>query len=328
MSKNGSKVGLWIAVGILSLMLFGSVLTNIGLTAAFFSGSQVVDGDYPADEAPRYEEIWSHGYGETKVVRIQLAGVIMRGRRDRLFGHEPDMVELILGQIRAATIDEEVKAIILEVDSPGGAVTPSDEIYDALEKFKREDEDRVIMVFVRDLGASGAYYAAMAGDYIMAEPTAIVGSVGVIMQTLNMKALGDKVGLSSVTIASGANKDMLNPFEEVDPLHVQMLQELVDGMQERFASIVEESRGLESRVLLDGRVFSATQAMEHQLIDGVGYWQDAVDKLTSLLDVEDIYIVRYYEEVGFFDMLISSKLPKMPDLNAIQSPRFMYLWKP
>ena len=328
MANNGSKVGCWIVIGILALMLFGSFLTNIGLTAALFSGPAVAGNDYPIDEEPMFDEIWSYGYGETKVVRIDLTGVIMRGRQQRLFGYEPDMVELILSQIRAATIDEDVQAILLEVDSPGGAVTPSDEIHAALEQFKRDDENRIIMVFVRDLGASGAYYAAMAGDFIMAEPTAIVGSVGVIMQTLNMRGLGEKIGLSSVTIASGENKDMLNPFEEVDPVHVAMLQELVDGMQDRFASIVETSRGLESRELLDGRVFSASQAIEANMIDGVGYLQDAIDKLVFMLDVEDIYIVRYYEQRGFFDTLMASKTPVVPDFNAVQSPKFLYLWKP
>ncbi|MEA2068056.1 MAG: signal peptide peptidase SppA [Verrucomicrobiota bacterium] len=328
MANNGSKVGSWIVIGILALMLFGSFLTNIGLTAALFSGPAVAGNDYPVDEEPMFDETWSYGYGETKVVRIDLTGVIMRGRRQRLFGYEPDMVELILSQIRAATIDEDVQAILLEVDSPGGAVTPSDEIHAALEQFKREDESRIIMVFVRDLGASGAYYAAMAGDFIMAEPTAIVGSVGVIMQTLNMKGLGEKVGLSSVTIASGENKDMLNPFEEVDPIHVAMLQELVDGMQDRFASIVETSRGLESRELLDGRVFSASQAIEANMIDGVGYLQDAIDKLVAMLGVEDIYIVRYYEQRGFFDTLMASKTPVVPGFSAVQSPKFLYLWKP
>ena len=328
MNGNGSKVGCWIAIAVLALMLFGSFITNIGLTALFFSGSAVAGTDYPLDEEPFYDEVWSYGYGETKVVRIALTGIIMRGSRERLFGYEADMVEVLLSQIRSATIDPDVKAIILEVDSPGGAVTPSDEIYAALEQFKRDDEERVIMVFIRDLGASGAYYAAMAGDYIMAEPTAIVGSVGVIMQTLNMKGLGEKLGLTSVTIASGENKDMLNPFEEVNPQHVAMLQELVDSMQNRFASIVETSRGFESRELLDGRVFDASQAMEHGFIDGVGYWQDAVETLKFLLDVEDLYIVRYHESSGFLDSLMGAKGPSIPDFTAVQSPRLLYLWKP
>lgn len=328
MANKGSKVGYWIAIAVLAMLLFGSFITNVGLTTVLFSGSAGLGNDHPVDEEPVFEEIWSHGYGETKVVRIDLTGVIMRGRRERLLGYEPDMVESILSQIRAATIDLNVKAILLEVDSPGGGVTPSDEIYAALEQFKTTDEERLIMVFIRDLGASGAYYAAMAGDYIMAEPTAIVGSVGVIMQTFNMKALGEKIGLSSVTIASGKNKDMLNPLEAVDPQHMAMLQELVDGMQERFASIVEDSRGLESRELLDGRVFNASQALECNMIDGVGYLQDAIDKLTFLLDVEELYLIRYYEERGFFEALMASKLPQLPSLEAVKAPRFLYQWKP
>ena len=148
------------------------------------------------------------------------------------------------------------------------------------------------------------------------------------MQTFNAKVLGEKIGLSSVTIASGDNKDMLNPLEEVDPQHVAMMQVLVDGMQERFASIVENSRGFESRDLLDGRIFSAPQALEHNFIDGIGYLQDAIDKLASLLGVEDLYMIRYYEERGFFETLMASRMPQLPDLNIMQSPRFLYLWKP
>ncbi len=329
MGKNGSKVGFWIAIVVLGMFLFGSFLTNVGLFAALFVGSSVADTNYPVDEFPSYEEVWSFGYGDTKVVRIDLVGVIMRGQRDRLFGSEPDMVEAALNQIRTAMNDPDVKAILLEVDSPGGGVTPSDEIYTALRQFKEADDERIVMVFIRSLGASGAYYAAMAGDYIIAEPTAIIGSVGVIMQTLNMKGLGDKLGLSSVTIASGANKDMLNPFKEVNPQHMAMLQELVDGMQDRFATIVEESRGFENRDLLDGRVFSAQQALKHNFIDGIGYWQEAVDRIEELLGEEEVYLVRYQDEMTFLEMLMTSKAPHLPDVTALETaPRFLYQWKP
>lgn len=330
MGNNGSKVGLWVAVAVLAMLLFGSFITNVGLFAALFSGPVDTDSEYPMDEVPYYDEVWSYGSRDgAKVVRIDLVGVIMRGQRERLFGYEPDMVEITLSQILAATHDPEVKAILLEVDSPGGAVTPSDEIYAALKQFKAADEERVIMVFIRDLGASGAYYAAMAGDYIVAEPTAIVGSVGVIMQSINMKGLGDKLGLSSVTIASGANKDMLNPFKEVDPAHRAMLQALVDDMQDRFATIVEESRGFENRDLLDGRVFSAKQALKHNFIDKIGYWKEAVDELERLLGVDELYLVRYYEEQTFFEMLMSAKGPQLPDMTVLETtPRFLYQWKP
>ncbi len=330
MSRNGSKIGFWITIVVLCMLLFGSFLTNVGLFAALFSGPAAESNNtYPVDEFPSYDEIWSYGQGDTKVVRIDLVGVIMRGQRDRLFGSDPDMVEAALSQIRTAMNDPDVKAILLEVDSPGGAVTPSDEIYTALKQFKASDDERIVMVFIRSLGASGAYYAAMAGDYIIAEPTAIVGSVGVIMQTLNMKNLGDKLGLTSVTIASGENKDMLNPFKEVDPAHVAMLQTLIDGMQDRFATIVEESRGFSNRELLDGRIFSAQQALENNFIDGIGYWQEAVDRLEKLLGVDEVYLVRYHTEQTFFEMLMSSRMPKLPDMTALETPpRFLYQWKP
>jgi len=328
MANNGSKVGCWIAIAILVLLLFGSFLANIGLTAAVLAGSSKEHADHPVDEEPDFDEIWSHGYGDTKVVHIELSGVIMRGRRERLLGSDPDMVESILSQIRAARNDPSVRAILLEVDSPGGAVTPSDEIYTALRQFKGSAEDRRVLVFIRDLGASGAYYAAMAGDYIMAEPTAIVGSVGVIMQTLNMKGLADMIGLKSVTIASGENKDMLNPLKEVNPQHLEMLQELVDEMQDRFAGIVMDARDIESRALLDGRVLTANQALDSNLIDGIGYWSEAVEQLKVLLDVEDIYIVRYAQKHGVLDALLTAALPSLPDVNTLESPRFLYLWKP
>lgn len=330
MSKNGSKVGCWITVVILLLLLGGCFLAGSGLLISLGAkASNLKVKNYPVDEAPEFEEIWSYGYGDTKVVRIELQGVISRGRRERLIGFEPDMVENILTQILAATRDDEVKAIMLEVDSPGGGVTPSDEIYAALLRFKAQDPQRRILVFIRDVGASGAYYAAMAGDCVVVQPTAIVGSIGVIMQTINIKGLSDKLGLSSVTIASGENKDMLNPFEEVDPKHVAVLQEMIDEMQDRFASIVQNARGLESRELLDGRIFSASQALEHRLIDRIGYWEDAVEQLETMLDVDELYFVRYQVTRSFFDELMGVHMPKLPELDSLDlSPRFLYQWKP
>lgn len=329
MGEKGSRTtGLWITIGVLVVLLLGNGLLTLGMSVALFSGSSVEKDNHPVDEEPALSEVWSYGYGSTKVARIPLTGVILRGESDRLFGYEPDMVATILKQIRAATIDDKVKAILLEINSPGGAVTPSDEIYAALNHFKAEDEERIIIAFIRDLGASGAYYAAMASDYIIAEPTAIVGSVGVIMQSLNMKGLSEKLGLSSVTIKSGANKDMLNPFEEVNPEHIAMLQQMIDSMQDRFASIVQQSRGFESRELLDGRVFTASDALDKKFIDAIGYWQDAIDQTEALLGVDEVYMVKYSRKRGFFDALMSSKLPEISQLTSIQSPRFLYLWQP
>ncbi|HBO87361.1 MAG TPA: signal peptide peptidase SppA [Verrucomicrobia bacterium] len=327
MARRKSRWGFWVAIGVLIFLLLGSWLLNLGLMAAFF-GSEVESDLGPIDAAPSFDEIWSSGYGDVKVVRLKLSGLIMRGTGEKLFGVASDPVETLLRQIRCAEEDEAVQAILLEVDSPGGAVTPSDEIYEALRRFRASKEGRRVVVHIRDLGASGAYYVAMAADYLMAEPTAIVGSVGVIMQSLNMKGLSDKVGLSAVTIKSGKNKDLLNPFEEVNPNQVALLQEVVDGMQDRFAGLVVEARGLESRALLDGRIFLADAALQAGLIDGVGYMDEALAKMAELIEVNDLYVVRYEQKMDIWDAFLRVRVPSLSVNSFLSGPRFLYLWRP
>ncbi|MFL2832250.1 MAG: signal peptide peptidase SppA [Coraliomargaritaceae bacterium] len=327
MARRKSRWGFWVAIGVLTFLLMGSWLLNLGLMAAFF-GSEVESDLGPIDAEPSFDEIWSSGYGDVKVVRLKLSGLIMRGAEEKLFGLNSDPVETLLRQIRCAEEDKAVQAILLEVDSPGGAVTPSDEIYEALRRFRTSKEGRCVVVHIRGLGASGAYYVAMAADYLMAEPTAVVGSVGVIMQSLNMKGLSDKIGLSAVTIKSGKNKDLLNPFEEVNPNQVALLQEVVDGMQNRFAGLVVEARGLESRALLDGRIFLAEAALQAGLIDGVGYMDEALAKMAELIEVNDLYVVRYEQKLDIWDAFLRVRVPSLSANSFLSGPRFFYLWRP
>jgi protease-4 len=148
------------------------------------------------------------------------------------------------------------------------------------------------------------------------------------METVNMKGLGDKLGIQAVSITSGANKDMLNPLKEVNPYHVQMLQDVVNDMYNRFANIVQESRGISSRVLLDGRILTANQALRGHFIDGIGYWINAIDQLQELLEVDDIHLIRYQKKRSFFETLLEAHTPAIPSLKASTAPRFLYQWKP
>jgi protease-4 len=317
--KNNRK--LWIAVILLSLALAGT----------WISRCRQYEEDYPRDEAPKLDETWSFGSGNVKVARIPLDGVIMRNEEEGFFTARADMVESILTQVRAAERDTEMRAIILEVNSPGGGVTPSDEIYNALRKFRASRPDRRVVVFIRDLGASGAYYAAMAGDFIIAEPTAVVGSIGVIMQSMNFQGLSEKIGITDVTIKSGANKDMLNPFRPVDTNQLALLQVLIDDMQTRFSGIVVESRKLDRAAkpeLFDGRIFSASDALNKGLIDEVGYWNDALARTAQLLDTGALRVVRYEPQRTFFEQLIEGKSPVVLPSLKLHSPQFLYLWKP
>lgn len=323
--------GLWIAISILGLFLSFSLLLNLGLFAgisAHKSGSTARLNGYPEDQFPDFKEYWSYGQGEEKVVHIQLNGAIMREPEQGGFFPRPDIITSILQQIRAATNDREVRAIMMELNSPGGGVTPSDEIYAALQGFKASSSDRKVIIFTRDLAASGAYYIAMAGDYFVAEPTSIIGSIGVIMQSINLKGLAEKIGVTDVTITAGKNKDLLNPFQAVDPAHVANLQALVNDSYARFLAIVNHARPNVNRELLDGRVYSARDALKYEMIDEIGYWPSAVKAAATLLGAEDVQIVRYEAPTGLAALLSRMHMPVVPSLISGGRPKMMYIWKP
>ncbi|MCA1809017.1 MAG: signal peptide peptidase SppA [Lentisphaerae bacterium] len=326
-------MGFWLVIillaGLLALSVFGNLALLAGLIAT--AGQSQPEG---SDEFPAFHERPSYGVDGPKAVRIALAGIITRDAAGGLLFPGPDHVDLVLRQIRAARQDQEVQAIILEIDSPGGAITPTDEIYHALQKFRSSTPDRRVLVHVRDMAASGGYYVAMASDWIIAEPTAIIGSIGVIMQTLNWKTLSENIGIRGVTITAGKNKDLLNPFEEINPEHLAILQQIADDMHGRFAGIVRDRLGLDDDTLArltDGRVYVATAAARQGMIDQIGYWDDVMDKLRELLDTEDVYVVRYEQPHSFASLLARMSLPDaglLSSLNRQQAPRLMYLWRP
>jgi protease-4 len=285
------------------------------------------------DEAPFMTETWSSGASDgVKVVRIPVEGIIMLGEGSRWMSGNANTV---LRSIRRATHDEEVKGLILEINSGGGGITDSDVIYRALLRFKEAGEGRVIVSIFGDTAASGAYYIALASDHILAHPTTLTGSIGVILQSYNFKELAQKLGISDVTITSGANKDMLNPFKDVSPEQREMLQNVISAMHERFVSLVAKHRNLPQDTvapLADGRVFVAEEALKHKLIDGLGYAEDAQEKMAELLEAKDgVKVFRYGEHVTLMDLLsrpgfgFQSELTRLLR-NENDGPKLMYRW--
>ena len=343
MSDEKSKKGWWKGCGCF-LILF-MVLGIGGLVAAgaviFFIGDEFVSGksfsigqSYSQkggeDEVPQLKEIWSYGTGDMKVVRIPLQGMIMLSEDNWKSGN----ANMVLRSIRRATHDPDVKGLILEVDSGGGGITDSDIIYNELKKFKALDDERIIVTIMGDIAASGAYYIAIISDFIMAHPTTLTGSIGVIMQSYNFKELAQKIGVKDVTIKSGANKDLLNPFIEVNPEHRELMQKLISAMHERFITLVAENREMTKEAvapLADGRVFLADEAVKNGLIDGIGYDDDARAKMAELLNVESIKVFKYEEELGFFDMLsrpgfgVNFDLKRLLQEN-VREGRLQYHW--
>ncbi len=332
--RRPSRAIFWIVIILLLVGLAVSVAINFGLAVGLLSRNAASLASLSSggeDEYPVLTEIWSCGEGKTKAVRIAVDGVIDRTVPSGLFESPQDMVSSVLTQIRAADNDSDVKAIILEVDSPGGGLTPSDEIWNALSKFKEQD-GRKIVVFMRDLAASGGYYISMAGDWLMAEPTTIVGSIGVILSTLNWKDLSQKIGITDVTIKSGKNKDFLNPFHPVPSEQLQILQDMIDASYQRFYDIVKDARNLaddDLKPIADGRVLDAAKALEAGLIDEIGYWDDAVSKTAELLGTTQVKVVRYESKRSFLSLLSRAQAPNVfTALRDAERPRLMYLWKP
>ncbi len=282
------------------------------------------------DAFPSLQETWSEGEGNTKVVRIPLTGMIVLGTEPGLFGGVSP-AEFALRSIRRATLDSSVRALILEINSGGGGITASDIIHQELLRFKQTQEGRKIIVLCGDIAASGAYYVALAADKILAHPTTITGSIGVMIQTLNIRDLGQLLGIRDVTIKSGENKDLLNPFGEPTNEQVEMLQNVVDAMHERFKQLIVASRSLAPNVvseLADGRIFTAADAVQYGLIDGIGYWDDTVASLRNLLEADDLIIYRYEQAFSLRQLLRgSTSLRPSAWIEHLQGPRLMYQWR-
>ncbi len=333
-NKKCSHAGFWIAISLLGAFLFFSGLVNVSLFIALAAkaGVSVVKGE-GEDEFPKFTERWSYGSGDLKAVRIGIQWPIFRDSEPNFWGVRYDRVESTLRQIRAAMNDEDVLAILLEVDSPGGDITSCEEIVAALEDFKASADDRIVVAMVRDLAASGGYMVSLPADWIIAEPTATLGSIGVILQTLNWKALSEKIGITDVTIKSVENKDLLNPFRDVSSNQLVQLQGLVDEMHQRFVTQVQEARGVDAealKTLADGRIFSAEIALKNKLIDQIGTWNDALDKLSELLGEESVRIVRYEHKPQFLELLSEIRAPPLSYSRLVEysTPRLMYLWRP
>jgi len=307
--RSGRGCLIFIGIAILVAMLAGLLMIGgcvwMVKSATGGGGCEAArDTKMGEDESPAMNEVWAWGKGDTKVVMISVRGMIMLDEEESFFGTRLSSASSALNAIRRATHDPEVRAIILDIDSGGGGITASDVIYEALKKFKAAQKGRHVVALMNDVAASGAYYIALASDRIVAHPTTITGSIGVLMQSFNFKELALKIGVKDVTIKSGANKDMLNPLEELSDAQRLMLQQIVDQLHSRFVRLVAQNRKLpEAKVrdLADGRIFTADQAQALGLIDEIGYFQDAVDTTASLLSVDHVKVYRYERERSFSD---------------------------
>ena len=280
---------------------------------SLFGGSKSDEDDGFSGDASGLREVWVDDWTRpgvsddamlAKAVRIPLAGTIDLGEDS--FGEE-GAAATALRAIRRATQDSSVDAILLLVDSGGGGITASDILYDALVKFREEREDRRIVALMGDMACSGAYYASLPADRILAHPTTITGSIGVILPSINVRQLADRIGIVDDSIQSGDNKAMLNPMRELTDAQRAMLQGTVDELHARFTGLVAKHRGIAPKdvaALADGRIYTARQALALKLIDGLGYLDDAESAVVDVLDAKNgVAFYEYEHKLSLRDLL-------------------------
>ncbi|MBL8021551.1 MAG: signal peptide peptidase SppA [Leptospirales bacterium] len=238
----------------------------------------------------------------SKVLVIPIQGVI---GADGLLSRGGTDVPQIKRTLDLAADDQDIKAILLLIDSPGGTVTASDQIHKLLSDHSSQFK-RPIYAHVDGLGASGAYYIAMASQEINASPSAMVGSIGVILQSFSVRGLLDKVGIEYRSIKTGKNKDMLSPFRDLREDEKDFLQKQLSQVYERFLAHITASRKARLpedrlRQLADGAVYGAEQSRDSGLIDSVSYVEEYLGQVQKKLSLADVSFVAY--------------LPAGPDYN-------------
>ncbi len=231
-----------------------------------------------------------------KIGVLEIRGIIVDSRQ-------------VLESLKRFSEDRQVKGILVRIDSPGGAVAPSQEIYRELARIHKEGKKKVVASF-GNVAASGGYYIAAAADKIVSNPGTITGSIGVIMELSNVQELLDKIGVESYVIKSGELKDIGSITRPMTDREKQVLQSVIDDVYMQFVEHVAEGRGMaveKVKLIANGSIFSGRQALGLGLVDKLGTFQDAVDLITELAGIEGkprlVYDQR--ERLGWIDYVVN-----------------------
>ncbi len=314
--RSGWKI-FWAIITVLSI-LCNIILFLMLISVAFFAFLGPARRDF------FIEEVIREGPPEQKIVVVNLQGII-DGRT----------YTDVYKQLRTAGADKKVKGVIVRVDSPGGMASASDRIYNEIGKFK-EETGKPVVAFMQNVAASGGYYASAACDKIVAEPTTITGSIGVIMTYFVFQELLEgTLGIEPVVVKSGLRKDWPTMFKSPTKEQLEYLDEkLITPVYERFVNIVADSRAEltidDVKRLADGSIYSAEEAYNEKLIDEIGYLDKAIEQVLSLAGIRDAEVVEYRRpfSLAYFLEARAESILKIDrsTLHKLGTPEVMYLW--
>jgi protease-4 len=349
--SRGWMVAAIILCVLLAFSLFGNLTQFVASAFSFKRGLRTEAFGSAREVGPRLEEcLLENNKSPNKIAVITVDGIITSHERDEAGNN---MVDVIKAQLDRAQDDKRVKAVILKVDSPGGEVLASDEIYKEIRAFQ-EDSKKPVICSMGSLAASGGYYISSGSRWIVANELTLTGSIGVIMHGWNYRGLMDKVGIAPTTYKSGKFKDMLSGDREtnqIPPEESAMVQGLIDDTYGKFKDVVADGREAahelnkkEGKALADnwadfadGRVVSGKEALEHGFVDELGDFDDAVDRAEKIAHISDSNLIEYrerYDLSNFLSMFGQSsqahdiKLQLGADVPKLRAGLMYFLYQP
>jgi protease-4 len=322
---------------VVGVLLFLSVGTVALILLVGSGGSGGEGGSRSAQPPETFRERYVSGEGSDKISVLRVAGTIASEAPVPL-GAATASPETLRNQLRQAAKDRRVRAVVLEVDSPGGGVVPTDQMHESIQDFK-EETGKPVVVSMGTTAASGGYYIATAADRIFANENTLTGSLGVIFSYLNFTEAAEEYGIEQEVVKSGPFKDIGSPTREPTEEELEILQAYVDEGYDQFVQVIVEGRDLpeeEVRELADGRVYSGQQAETLGLVDELGDLDRAAEASRELAGVEEATVVRYQRQSpGLVGLLQARLAPPEPEAMQVLeraglslNPELQYLYRP
>ena len=249
------------------------------------------------------KEYTLQGKEKGKLLVLPVRGFLSDAPRKGLLGQRGGTVQDVVAQLRKAEKDKEIKALLLEINSPGGSITASDILYHEIMAFKERTSIKIVAAMM-DVAASGGYYIALPADRIVAHPTTITGSVGVIFINPKVAGLMDKLGLGVEVNKSGTEKDIGSPFRPSTPEEQKIFQELTDKLGGKFLDLVARHRPMDPKDLAaisTARIYLAEEALQLKLIDRIGYLNEAIAEAKTLAGLPPEAKVVVYRRIKYAD---------------------------
>lgn len=329
----------WVALVVAGVLLLFSLGINtiFALFKADFLGN--FDSLMAGNSLDVYENVIEGDNFDKRIAYLKVDGTIQDIGSSTLWQPVAYDHQFFLEQLDNILYDESIQGVVLSVNSPGGGVKESADIYKKLLKIK---EERQIPIYVSmdSMAASGGYYISAPADKIFAHRDTITGSIGVIMQSINYQELAEKVGVKFETFKSGEHKDMLSPMREVTAEERAMMQDMINETYEEFVDIVEQGRNMseaEVKKVADGRILGGTKALEAGLIDEIGDEEAAIAALREDYGLEDAALFEYSYDMGGWQSYVGMKIGSMFGPSAEEkmlmkimtdysAPKMMYLY--